>query len=84
VAQQRSVLIGVVITDPSGTRVLTEDSQSSLKSTGPEGGHMYCGSLPGPFEGVRLSLSKGPETLISRIAVPPEEAFEEICPVPHT
>lgn len=83
-AQQRSVLIGVVITDPRGTRVLTEASQSSLKSTGPEGGHMYCGSLPEPFEAVRLALSKEQETLIYRIAVPPLEAFEEICPVPHT
>lgn len=45
---------------------------------------MYCGSLPGPFEAVRLALFKGQETWISRMAVPPQEAFEEICPVPHT
>lgn len=57
------MLIGVVITDPRGTRVLNEDSRPTLKSTGPEGGHMYCGSH-------HLRLFKRWATLISRMAVP--------------
>lgn len=44
------MLTGAAITDPRGTRILSEDSLSALRATWPERDHMYHWNLPGPLE----------------------------------
>lgn len=51
------MLTGAAITDPRGTRILSEDSLSALRATWPERDHMYHWNLPGPLEALLDWLS---------------------------
>lgn len=51
------MLTGAAITDPRGTRVLSEDSLSALRATWPERDQMYHWNLPGTLEALLDGLS---------------------------